>query len=187
MPEHLWNEAYDRGMRQYLLNTLDWETEDDCFCSRSFTAGLDWLERNSETERFMLWIDTFDPHEPWLPPPHYRELYLSEDGHEQVVSAYGDMVMDPALLARTRANYSGEVTMCDRWFGHFVESMRVLGLLDDTMLIFTSDHGHSIGDRDYMGKRGYPAAPEVYDVPLMIRFPKGEHGGKTSDIFVTYL
>jgi arylsulfatase A-like enzyme len=76
--------------------------------------------------------------------------------------------------------------MCDRWFGYFMESMRVLGLLDNTMVIFTSDHGHSIGDRDYMGKRGYPAAPEVYNIPLMIRFPKAEHAGKTSDMFAQH-
>ena len=67
--------------------------------------------------------------------------------------------------------------MCDRWFGYFMESLRVLGLLDNTMVIFTTDHGHSIGDRNYMGKRGYPSAPEVFDVPLMVRFPGAEHAG----------
>ena len=76
--------------------------------------------------------------------------------------------------------------MCDRWFGYLMESMRVLGLLDDTMVIFTSDHGHSIGDRNYMGKRGYPSAPEVFEIPLMIRFPKAEHAGKTSDMYVQH-
>ena len=74
-------------------------------------------------------------------------------------------------LRRTQANYSGLVTFCDRWFGFLMETLRVLGLLDNTMVIFTTDHGHSIGDRGYMGKRGYPSTPEVYEVPLMLRFP----------------
>ena len=76
--------------------------------------------------------------------------------------------------------------MCDRWFGHFMESCGSLGLLDDTLVILTSDHGHSIGDRGYMGKRGYPSMPEVYDVPLMIRFPGAEHAGQHSDLFVQH-
>lgn len=76
--------------------------------------------------------------------------------------------------------------MCDRWFGDFVDSVRVLGLLDDTMIILTSDHGRSIGDRDYMGKRGYPSSPEVYQVPLFIRFPGARHAGRSSDHFVQH-
>jgi arylsulfatase A-like enzyme len=67
-----------------------------------------------------------------------------------------------------------------------MESLRVQGLLDNTMVILTSDHGHSIGDGNYLGKRGYPSAPEVYDIPLMIRFPHAEHAGVTSDIFVQH-
>jgi len=120
-------------------------------------------------------------------PSHYQRMYLREKSHEQVVSAYGDVSdLDQALLTRTRANYSGEVTMCDRWFGYFMESLRVLGLLDNTIVIFTSDHGHSIGDRGFLGKRGYPSAPEVFDIPLMIRFPRAEHAGTSSDMFVQH-
>jgi arylsulfatase A-like enzyme len=76
--------------------------------------------------------------------------------------------------------------MCDRWFGYLMESLRVLDMLDDTMVIFTADHGHSIGDGDYMGKRGYPSAPEVYDIPLMVRLPGAQHAGASSDMFVTH-
>ncbi|GAH80195.1 unnamed protein product, partial [marine sediment metagenome] len=94
--------------------------------------------------------------------------------------------MDRKLLARTQANYSGEVTMCDHWFGYFMARMRTLDLLDNTMIILTSDHGHSIGDGNYMGKRGYPSAPEVYDIALMIRFPKAQYAGATSNMFVQH-
>lgn len=76
--------------------------------------------------------------------------------------------------------------MCDRWFGHLYETMGALGLLDNTLLIVTTDHGHSIGDRAYMGKRSYPSAPEVYDVPLYIRRPDGTGAGKQSDLFVQH-
>ena len=181
------HQAREGFIQQCIMNYYGRTGEEDYFAPKVLKEAALWLEQNQDAGRFFLTIESFDPHEPWLPPRHYRDMYLKEEGHEQVVSAYGDVSdFGEALLARTQANYSGEVTMCDRWFGYFVESMRVLGLLDNTMVIFTSDHGHSIGDRNYMGKRGYPAAPEVYDVPLMIRFPKAEHAGRTSDILVQH-
>jgi arylsulfatase A-like enzyme len=174
-------------IQKCMMNMYDRRKEEDYFSPRVLKEAALWLEQNRDADQFFLTIESFDPHEPWLPPSHYREMYLRKQGREQVVSAYGDVGdLDEALLARTRANYMGEVTMCDRWFGYFMESMRVLGLLDNTMVIFTSDHGHSIGDRDYMGKRGYPAAPEVYNIPMMIRFPKAEYAGKTGDMFVQH-
>jgi len=64
--------------------------------------------------------------------------------------------------------------------------MRVLGLLDNTLLIVTSDHGHSIGDGDYIGKTGYPSHPSVYDVPLFVRYPDGRGAGTRSDAIVQH-
>ena len=174
-------------IQQCIMNIHDRRREEDYFAPRVLKEAALWLEQNQDADRFFLTVESFDPHEPWLVPPHYRRMYTQVAGQEQVVSAYGDMPdFDRALLARTRANYSAEVTMCDRWFGYFMESLRVLGLLDNTMVIFTSDHGHSIGDRNYMGKRGYPSAPEVFDVPLVIRFPQAKHAGQRSDMFVQH-
>ena len=120
-------------------------------------------------------------------PAHYREMYLEEEGREQVISLYRDIPeVDPRLIARTRANYSGSVTQCDRWFGFFMETLQALGLLDDTLVILTSDHGHSIGDRDYLGKRGYPSTPEVHEIPLLVRLPRAEHGGGRRKLFVQH-
>ena len=112
-------------------------------------------------------------------------MYDDADGPEQIISGYTEE-MPEHLLRRTRANYSGLVTMCDRWLGHLYETMKVLGMLENSILIVTTDHGHSIGDRGYIGKRGYPSAPEVYDVPLFIRHPEGTGAGKRSDMFVQH-
>jgi arylsulfatase A-like enzyme len=174
-------------IQQCMMNMHDRTKEEDYFAPRVLREAALWLEQNQDAEKFFLTVESFDPHEPWLPPSHYRRMYLEEETREQIVSAYGDRPdLDQKLLARTRANYSGEVTMCDRWFGYFMESMRVLGLLDDSMVIFTSDHGHSIGDRGYLGKRGYPSSPEVVDIPLMIRFPGAEYAGRSSDMMVQH-
>jgi arylsulfatase A-like enzyme len=169
------------------MNYYDRTKEEDYFAPKVLKEAALWLEQNQDAGKFFLTVESFDPHEPWLPPRHYQRMYSKENGSQQIVSAYDDVSdLEEALMGRTQANYSGEVTMCDRWFGYFVESARVLGLLDNTMLIFTSDHGHSIGDQNYMGKRGYPSSPEVYDVHLMIRFPKAEHAGRRSDMFVQH-
>ena len=187
LPREMQNEWTVRFIQGCITNMRDRNYEPDYLAPRVLREAALWLEQNADADRFFLTVESFDPHEPWLVPPHYRKMYLEEDGQEQVKSGYTDTSQMPeGLLRRTQANVSGAVTMCDRWFGYFVEQMRVMGLLDNTLVIFTTDHGHSIGDRNYMGKRGYPSMPEVFDVPLMIRFPGAEHAGATSDMFVNH-
>jgi arylsulfatase A-like enzyme len=174
-------------IQKCIMNIRQRTKEEDYFAPRVLKEAALWLEQNQDADRFFLTVESFDPHEPWLIPEHYRKMYLEEDGREQVGSLYRDVSsMDRKLLKRTQANYSGSVTQCDRWFGYFMESMRVLNRLDNTMVILTSDHGHSIGDRNYMGKRGYPSAPEVYDIALMVRFPEAKYAGITSNMFVQH-
>jgi arylsulfatase A-like enzyme len=188
LPREMQNPGTVSFVQQCIMNMHDRTKEEDYFSPRVLKEAALWLEQNRDADKFFLTVESFDPHEPWLVPPHYRQMYSRKDGREQVKSGYADTSkLDSALLERTHANYSGSVTMCDRWFGHFMESLRVLGLLENTLVVFTTDHGHSIGDRNYMGKRGYPSAPEVYDVPLMIRFPGAQHAGTASDLFVQHV
>jgi len=187
VPKKLQDRGFVAWIQRLITNTRDRIREEDYFAPRVLREAALWLEQNRDADRFFLTVESFDPHEPWLVPEHYRKMYMEEDGQEQVFSLYGDVSdLDPKLLARTQANYSGEVTMCDRWFGFFMDTLKTQGLLDDTMVILTSDHGHSVGDRNFMGKRGYPSSPEVYDIPLMIRFPGAEHAGTSSDQFVQH-
>ena len=172
---------------QTLMNIHDRPHEEDFFSPAIFRQASQWLQENTDAKNFFLVLESFDPHEPWLIPDHYRKLYLKQEGREQIWSAYGSTSrMGKYPLRRTQANYSGSVTQCDRWFGFFIEQMQLLGLLDSSMIVVTSDHGHSIGDFNYMGKTGYPSRPEVVDVPLMIRLPKAKHAGKFSSIFLQH-
>lgn len=187
LPKELQNPWRINFIRQCLMNMYDRTREEDYFNARVMIEAARWLEQNRDAEKFFLVIESFDPHEPWFVPEHYRRMYDDSDGPEQVISGYSNTDnLSPQLLKRTRANYSGLVTMCDRWFGHLYETMRVLGLLENTILIFTTDHGHSIGDGNYIGKRGYPSSPEVFDVPLLIRHPEGIGAGKRSSILVQH-
>jgi len=188
LPRRMQNEHRVTFLRRCLRNMHDRVREEDYFNARVFIEAARWLEQNQDADRFFLTVESFDPHEPWFVPAHYRRMYDDSDGPEQVISGYTDVgeLMSPEELARTRANYSALCTMCDRWFSHLYETMRVLDLLDNTLLIVTSDHGHSIGDEDYIGKRGYPSDPSVYDVPLFVRHPDGLGAGQRSDIIVQH-
>ena len=175
-------------VQRCLLNLRGRQHETDFFSPSVFQAASLWLEQNQDADNFFLTIESFDPHEPWLVPDHYRKMYLLQDGPEQVFTFYDDVSgMSDYLLARTRANYRGSVTQCDRWFGYLMETLRVLGRLDDTLVILTADHGHSLGEANFMGKQGYPSRPEVFDIPLMVRFPGAKHAGQTSDKFVQHV
>jgi len=187
LPREIQNERRVAFIRQCLMNMHDRVREEDYFNARVMIESARWLEQNRDAERIFLVVESFDPHEPWFVPEHYRRTYDPGDGREQVISGYaGTDTMPADLLRRTRANYSGLVTMCDRWFGHLYEALRTLGLLDDTLVIVTSDHGHSIGDGNYIGKRGYPSGREVFDIPLIIRHPEGIGAGKRSDLLVQH-
>ncbi|MGQ9661897.1 MAG: sulfatase [Kiritimatiellia bacterium] len=187
LPAEMRDEWKMRFMRMALLNMRDRVHEEDYFNARVFMEAARWLQENRDAEKFFLTVECFDPHEPWFVPEHYRLLYDQSTTREQVCSGYNDTSALPAeLLVRTQANYSGLVTMCDRWFGYFMDALRSTSFLERSLLIVTSDHGHSIGDRHYLGKRGYPSAPEVFEVPLIIRHPAGRGAGKESDLVVQH-
>lgn len=188
LPRELQNDGRIHFVRQCLMNMHDRTTEEDYFNARVLIEASKWLQQNRDAEKFFLTVESFDPHEPWFVPEHYRRMYDTSDGPEQILSGYADTDSMPAhLLRRTQANYSGLVTMCDRWFGHFIGAMKSLGLLENTVVIVTTDHGHSIGDGGYIGKRGYPSGREVYDVPLIVRHPDGIAAGERRDQFVQHI
>ena len=164
-----------------LLNMHDRVREEQWFNAQVMQESARWIEQNQDAERLFLTVESFDPHEPWFVPKHYRSRYDPHNGREQVISPYAeipDLAQD--LVRRTRANYAGLVEMCDRWFGHLIESLRVNGILDQTLMVVTADHGHSLWERrGYIGKRNYPSDPETYEVPLILRHP-GKLGACTN-------
>jgi arylsulfatase A-like enzyme len=173
--------------RNCLRNMHGRTKEEDYFAPQVFTEAAKWLEQNRDAEQFYLVVESFDPHEPWFVPEFYRRMYDASDSPEQVISIYNSTTnLSPELLCRAQANYSGLVTLCDRWFGHFYEKLRVLGLLENSVVVVLSDHGHAMGDGDYMGKRGYPSHPSVYDLVLMVRYPDGAGAGKRSDMLLQH-
>ncbi len=144
-------------LEQYLRNTHWWRGEEDHFAPRTFRSGISWLEQHYESRReqpFFLWLDTFDPHEPWDAPRYYADLYDPGYAGEVLVHAnYGDAsYMTEAERQHTKAIYAAEVSMVDRWFGRLLEQLDLLGYAGETAVIHLSDHGHYFGDHGLQGK-----------------------------------
>ncbi|MEA3403651.1 MAG: sulfatase [Armatimonadota bacterium] len=170
-------------VKQHLRNTWHRAGEEDCFCARTMQAACEWLEENADRD-FLLYVDTFDPHEPWDAPQQYVDLYDPGYAGERVTyPVYGrtDYISEREL-EHMRALYAAEVTLVDAWVGRLIERVEELGLTDDTAIIYTTDHGFYHGEHGWTGKSfiwqggsaDMPLYSEVARIPLLIRLPQGE-------------
>lgn len=133
-------------------------SEVEGYCApKTFNEAAEWLQRHHR-EKFFLFIDTWDPHEPWDPPDYYVKPYLPDYQGQVIHPVYWDYKDDGITeedLALAHACYMGEISMVDHWFGFLMERLRVLNILDDTAVIFLSDHGFYFGERGLFGKRRF--------------------------------
>lgn len=179
-PEKLRNAERIRTV--YLPKTAEREREADYFAPQTMTTALRWLERNRTVQPFLLWIDEFDPHEPWDPPQHYVDMYdRGYCGEEVIAPRYGPAeYLSPEELHHVRALYAGEVTMVDRWVGRVLDAIDDLGLRERTIVVVLSDHGHYLdypGDQGLIGKPA-PLFEGVAHQNLMLRHPAGLAAGQ---------
>lgn len=169
--------------RQYLANTRDRKSEEDWFAPRVFSTASNFLEGIKGEQPFFMTVDAYDPHEPWDPPEEYASLYSDGyDGPETLTAPNSeDSWLTKEQLKRMHALYSGEITMMDHWLGNFLDKVRGMGLMENTLLVLVSDHGFAFGEHGYAGKLPSAMYPEITDTVLMIRHPDGRGAGQRSD------
>ncbi len=177
---------------QYLRNVSERRSEQDYFVAQTMRTAALWLERNRGNPAragFFLYVDTFDPHEPWDPPEWYVEQYQKGYRGEDVIYPRYDRWRDfltEEELHRCRCLYAGEATMVDAWIGFLLRKIEELGLLGDTMIIITSDHGFCLGEHGYIGKsliRGntyqdIPLYPVISRIPFLLYHPALKGGDR---------
>jgi arylsulfatase A-like enzyme len=161
--------------------------EEDYCAPKTCLTAEHWLERHYN-EKFFLYVDTWDPHEPFDPPAHYVERYKPDwDGvypTEDLSHRYKFLEggTGKQWLNTPYACYCGEVTMVDRAVGRLIDRIESMGLMDNTVVVFTSDHGYYFGEHDIFGKSVFgeekegvflaaPLYQEVNNIPLLIYVP----------------
>lgn len=184
---------------QYMRNTARWRDENGVwkderhtFCAQTFARAADWLSETPglREKGFFLSIDCFDPHEPFDPPPPYDTMYLDGKAPSERVRwpIYGKAERyTPEELADIRALYAGKVTLTDTWFGHLMRRVKELGLLENTMILVTTDHGHMFGEHGMIGKPGAGHGDSTLyqcmaHIPLLVYHPdfKSQAGARRS-------
>ncbi|MGQ9515172.1 MAG: sulfatase [Thermoproteota archaeon] len=163
---------------QHIRNNYYRFCEEDWITAKTAKEAIRWLERNHR-RRFFLYIDFFDPHEPWDPPEYYVERYDPGYVCEKVIyPLYGPSdFFEKEELTHMKAMYAAEASLVDRWIGEIIEKIEDLGLYENTITIFTSDHGFYFGEHGLVGKsiicgeyHGLvPLYEEVCHIPLLIR------------------
>ncbi|HSK98825.1 MAG TPA: sulfatase, partial [Rubrobacteraceae bacterium] len=188
-----------------------WRSEEDRLVARTMSDAERWLERHHH-ERFFLYVDTWDPHEPWDAPEYYTKHYREGYAGEQLYPCYGkyeEAGLSAEDVALAHATYCGEVTMVDFWIGRLLAKLDALGLRENTLVFFTSDHGFYFGEHGYFGKAEWVHEPgasvsqgselpawladswlltvgwsplywEITNVPLMVRGPGLEAGRRSA-------
>jgi len=179
VPEEEASYARHPTVTQYLLNALDRSYEEDFYAAKVFRTAARWLEDNRKNGPFFLWIDSFSPHEMWDPPRYYADAYFQDPSVKdymlpQIVNNLKGRT--EADIQRTKALYYGFVTFVDRWVGHFLRTMDAIGLWDDTIVIFVSDHGTELMDKGQFSKSASKLFPYTTRMNWFIRHPNGPRG-----------
>ena len=176
------------GVRYY-SNVKNFGREEDYFPARVFSEASDWIKANGKKKPFYLHVESFDVHEPFDAPEPYASLY--GDGNLRDRFTLWPPYQDPNVLARfndatseeeldfIRSQYAAKVTMVDTWFGRFMSTLETEGLMNDTMIVLTTDHGHDLGERGVFGKQ-YPHWDSHAHIPLFVYHPQRRGGDSTS-------
>jgi arylsulfatase A-like enzyme len=171
-------EKLNARWERYFFNTEDRKADDDYFTAQIFNKAGAWLDKNKDQENFFLMMDFFDPHEPFDPPLHYAEKYLPENWKELIKwPKYGNAdnysKMDVDVI---HALYCAEIEFLDHCFGKFYSKLEKLSLLENTAIIFTSDHGWLFGEHNWLGKHSRVLFNDIVRTPLILKHPALERG-----------
>jgi arylsulfatase A-like enzyme len=142
--------------------------------------ALGWIEAHRDQD-FFLWVHYYDPHAPYTPPRRY--LSGSEPPPGMGYDFYGQKEVLEGLSIPSRAQrqwihelYRGEVRYLDDSIGALLQGLERLGLYDDSLIVFSSDHGEEFWDHGAHG-HGHTLYNELLSVPLIVKPPRASRPG----------
>ena len=160
--------------------------------------ALPLLEKHAKAERLFVWLHYTDPHAPYMLPPGMANPFLDDPLFQ------GDMVV-PRKAARGPyrlggrddlkyyvAQYDANVLVADLYIGRVLDRARELGLLEDSLIVFTADHGESLGEHDSWFEHGPLPYNTTAHVPLFLvrnglaALPAGTRIGRPVELIDLY-
>ena len=140
--------------------------------------ALDFLHKRDPTRPFFLTLSFNGPHPPWCPPQVYYDQFIDRDLPKPEIGDWAERhardarypldvnawrgTLPEHIVHRARAAYFAYLAFLDAQIGRLVERLQRSGLLDDTLIVFTSDHGEMLGDHHLWRKTyAYEASARV--------------------------
>ena len=186
-----------KGYRDFLVAGVVDEAPESTPECRIYSDGIAFVERAAQEmgRPWALVLSTEAPHDPYVALKTYFERYdpatlprppsFDDDLagrpaiYRRIRSVWRDLDWDDFALAT--ACYYANVSLIDDQVGRLLEALEATGQAENTLVVFTADHG------DYMGAhglllKGIPAFDEAYRVPLIVRGPGVPAGRKVGDV-----
>lgn len=174
--------GFDRGFDEYSDAATDLQGgkppkgNDD----KNLQKALSWLKANGDT-RFFSWFHFISPHQPYTQRDLAKKFYdPAYNGVFPEHTGKGNdwMEADASEYPRIRSLYDGEVFYADSIFGAIIDQLEAQGLLENTIVVLTSDHGEEFKDHgEFAHKRVYE---EVIALPFILYHPDATPGVRTA-------
>jgi arylsulfatase A-like enzyme len=172
--------------------------------------AIDFLRSARADRPWLLHLGFMRPHPPFIAPAPYNDIVpeadipaplragKAEEGAQHPMLAHWLRIqkqssyfqgaqgrvaeLDDRAITLTRRAYYGLIAEIDHWVGEVLAELRRSGQWDNTLVIFTSDHGEQLGDHGLFGKLGW--FDQSYHLPLIIRDPRADASrGRVVDAF----
>ena len=132
---------------------------------------------------FLCIAGIYSPHSPWVAPQRYFDLYDPSELRLPAFPPEIDALRGPdnvpeEELRLARQGYYGQISEVDHHVGRMLDALEDLDIAEETIVVFTSDHGEWLGEHLRYGK-GYPAHDQCSRVPLLVRWPGQITAGST--------
>jgi arylsulfatase A-like enzyme len=159
-----------------------------------------FVHRAEQDEKpFFMWVNFWGPHDPYILPEPYFSMFSPEDVDlspsqnekwldkpwiQQRMSTHfwGTSDLDEQTWKQAVAKYAGYCALLDWETGRMIDKLEQLGVLEDTIIIYTTDHGSMVGHHQLIDKGPYPY-DDIQHIPMIIAGPDVQQG-QVRDEFV---
>ncbi len=153
---------------------------------RLIRVAVSRIDKNARRPFFMF-LHLFDPHDPYTPPEEFRRKFVKDhelksvDGYvDHMIAKHGQLTYGSRELDILERLYDAEINFADDQLGFLLQRLWRANILDNTIVIVTSDHGESFGENNEIGHGSALYSQQIH-VPMIIRYPaRVERGVKSN-------